>query len=179
MTLAPVDIRRNRSVVDALRETPFEFDMVDYDQDKSWIAFDPPMEFTIIAGDYCGGVYVIYQVDATNGGVFHVSSDARASRIGGNLREAIEHILTIPNWSDVAHEDLATMRDRTQRELDPNDSDWTVARDHVGNELRLDITTDHTERLHRALAIGVTMKVLVNGNQTINGFSNNWDELTS
>ena len=177
MTLAPIDIRANRSVVDALRVIPFEFDMVDYDHDKSWIVFDPPMEFTIVAGDCCGGVYVIYQIDATNGGVFHVSSEARASRIGGNLREAIEHILTIPNWSDVAHEDLATMRDRVKLELDPNDSDWTVARDHVGAELNLNVATDYTARLHRALAVGVTMKVLVNGNPTINGFSNNWDEI--
>jgi hypothetical protein len=160
-----------------LRVIPFEFDMVDYDQDKSWIAFDPPMDFTIVAGDYCGGVYVIYQVDATNGGVFHVSSEAKASRIGDNLRDAIEHILTIPNWGDVAHEDLDTMRARVQRERDPSNSDWIVARDHVGAELKLDVATDHTERLHRALAIGVTMKVLVNGNPTINGFSNNWDEV--
>ena len=177
MTLTPIDIRANRSVLDALRVIPFEFDMVDYDQDKSLIAFDPPMEFTIVAGDYCGGVYLIYQVDATNGGVFHVSSEAKASRIGANLREAIEHILTIPNWTDVAHEDLATMRDRLQRDLDPSDSEWTVARDHIAAELKLNVATDHTARLHRSLAVGVSMKVLMNGNPTINGFSSNWDEI--
>ena len=175
--LSLVDIRRNRQVVDALRGIPFEFDLVDYDADKSWLAFDPPLDFAIIAGDYSGGVYVLYDPDTTNGGVFHVSSDARASRIGDNLHEAIEHLLTIPHWSDVAHESLETMRGRA---LDQDDlpSDWTVARDQVAAELGLKVTADYTERLHRSLAIGVTMKVLANGDPTINGFSNNWDELT-
>ncbi len=177
MTLSFLHMRENQAVVDALRVIPFEFDMVDYDQDKSWIAFDPPMDFTIIAGDYCGGVYVICEADTTNSGVFHISSEAKASRIGGNLREALEHILTIPNWQDVAHEDLDTMRNHVLHKEDSDDSGWIAARDHVGAELDLNVATDYTERLHRALAIGVAMKVLVNGHPTINGFSNNWDEL--
>jgi hypothetical protein len=178
MTLSLLDIRENQSVVDALRVIPFEFDMVDYDQDKSWIAFEPRIDFAIIAGDYCGGVYLLCEVDTTNSGVFHISSEAKASRIGGNLQEAIEHILTIPNWHDIAHEDLDAMREHVLRKHDPRNSDWAAARDHVGAELGLDVTTDYTERLHRALAVGCKMKVLVNGEPTINGFLNNWDELT-
>ena len=160
MTLSIFDIRESRTVVDALRTAPFEFDIVDYDEDKSWIFFDPPTDFSIIAGDDCGGVYVILETETPDNGIFHMSSEAKASRIGNNLREALEHILTIPNWSDVANEDLNTMRNHLIDCSDSDNPDWTKARDHVGAELGLDLSTDFTERLHQSLAIGVTMKVL-------------------
>ena len=177
MTLFISDVRKQRSVVDALRCHPFEFDLVDYDTDDSWIEFRPEIDFTVVAGDSCGGVFLICDETEQNKGIFHISSDAKASRIGSNLREALEHILAMPNWPDLAHEDLGTMRHRADEAREIDDGKWHIVRDRVASKLKLDVTSDHTERLHTSLAAGISTMVLANETPTINGFASNWDQL--
>ena len=142
------DICKNRRAVDLLRAIPFEFDLVDYDSEEGPIVFEPAFEFAVIAGDYSGGTYVICEDDKQNpAGVFHLSSDAVACRIGDNLKDAIEHIVTMPNWSDAIHKDLDVMRERAKQTAQ---SDWTAAREAA--ELKIDIESDHTARFHHSLS---------------------------
>ncbi|EMB13462.1 hypothetical protein [Rhodopirellula europaea] len=170
-------LRKDEAVINDLRMLPFEFDMIDFDDDDDWISFDPPVDFSIIAGDYSGGVYLLYggEKDA-NRPVFHVSSEAKASRIGDNLIEALEHIVTIPHWSGAAHADLSTMKDLAVQQADSN-IEWIAIRDRICRSLNVDPNANHLPRLHASLAKGVEIKLLVNGNTTINGFATNWDEL--
>ena len=86
---------RNPELAEELASIPFEFDVDDPDDDSSWIEFTSGLPFKIIAEDYCGGSYIsVGNSDLTQNPIYHASSDAKVCRIGNNLQEALEHILT-------------------------------------------------------------------------------------
>lgn len=173
-------IRQNNLAVGILALYPFEFDtyVSDDDTEEIWFKFEDERPFKYLAADGCGGEFISTRhKQEEESAVWCISSDAQASRLGNNLREAIEHILTIPFWMNIAHQDLEEMIKRYETDLAEvaKDNDqWLDQREQVASAFNLDVRSTHIERLHQSLAIGVQEQVLVNGEIAINGFSNNW-----
>lgn len=147
---------------------PFDFDMVDFKVDRSWLTFEPQSAFTFLADDYCGGSYVSHGAEPTDRQpVFHISSEGFATRLGAILAETLEHVISIPNWSDAACRDFAGMEERIRNknnidEMDEMFPDWRVVQSRLGSELGIDISTNHAARLHRSIGKGESIAVIVN-----------------
>jgi hypothetical protein len=175
--MIPIDeLRAKRSLLEDLRSMPFDFDMIAFKVDRSWLTFEPPSAFTFLAGDYSGGSYVAYGAEPTDQQpVFHVSSGGFATRLGADLAETLEHVISIPNWSDVACRDFAAMEERMKDknnmdELDEMFPNWRVVQTRLGSELGINISANHAARLHRSIGIGESIAVIVNGNPSPSPF---------
>jgi hypothetical protein len=153
--------------VNELGSIPFEFDFDEFNPSTDGIHFDPPIRFQIIAGDYCGGVYIsVGDGTIEDNPVFHVSSEGFASRIGSSLKETLEHVVDIPNWRDIANRDLDVMRKRFHSHAaDLHDSfpDLNDIQERLRAEFELESPEDPVQRLHKSIALGEKTRIFING----------------
>ena len=158
---------QSEGIAEELASIPFEFDLSDFDTDADGIQFDPPARFLIFAGDYCGGIYVSVGNGPTDENpVFHLSSEGFASRIGSTLKEALEHIVEMPNWRDLANRSLDTMLARFRShsaDLDASVPNWRNVQDRLRAVLELESHEGLVERLHYSIALGEKTRILVHG----------------
>ena len=161
-------------IVDDLRSLPFDFDLVQFDRDCSWITIDPPATMRAIAGDYNGGSYIACgDQPVAERTILHSSSEGITAQLAPNLSDLIGLLIVLPNWSGIAKNsrggDLATMREEAMRnepELLDYFPDWPATRDRIASALNLLLPEDPIERLHASIRNGESLSILVNGEKS-------------
>ncbi len=94
---------------------PFEFDVAGASVDTSWIKLQPETQFTVVAGEGTGGIFLAYgEGDPSLLPLLHATSEGQAGRIASNLTEFLAILMAAPYWRDLlkfsANGDLGEMR---------------------------------------------------------------------
>ena len=93
----------------------FDFNVVQTDEDISWIKLSPSQPFTLLATEGSGGVFLAYGNSTLEKcPILFASSEGQAGKIANNLEEFLSILMAIPYWFDLlkfsGNGDLTEMR---------------------------------------------------------------------
>ncbi|WP_350225369.1 hypothetical protein [Vibrio parahaemolyticus] len=105
---------QSADIADALGEL-FDFELCRTNDDDSWIKLTPSFQFTVLAGQASGGVFLSYgSLELEKRPILFVSSEGQAGKIANNLPELLALLMAIPYWFDLlkfsGNGDLSEMR---------------------------------------------------------------------
>lgn len=143
------DITSSESIIEDLA-WPYDFDVTAAADDPAWITLSPPNNFSVLAGDGTGGVFLACgdgPVEARP--VLYATSEGQAGRVAENLTALLGMFLAIPYWRDLLKFSgggkLAEMRTTAQftiRECEEEFPDLPDARERLMAALPIPVPTD-------------------------------------
>ena len=152
------DFTSSDSIVEDLA-WPFDFDVARPVDDPSWIKLSITAEFTVLAGDGAGGVFLSYGDGIVESRpVLHATSEGQAGRIAENLTSLLAMLMAIPFWRDLLKfsggGNLSEMRKTATfmvREYDEDYPDLPAARERLMAALPIPKPHDPILDLHDAV----------------------------
>lgn len=167
-------IKNNPEISEQLASIPFEFDVEDPDKDTSWFEFASKDQIKVVAQDYCGGIFIaVGSGDISQNPIFLISSEAKVYRMGNNLSETLEHILTFIEWRDYTKKDFNVTKEKYEKSLKRITKEypkWLELSEKISRELNLSLSRNHLKRFHDSLEKGITEKILINGETALDAF---------
>lgn len=149
------EIASRPSVVELL-DWPFDFQLDHQQEETDWIRLKPDTEFSVIATDGAGGVFLqIGHGKPESCPLVYASSEGQCGRIAGSLTEWLVILVAIPYWRDVLKFSNGGQLDEMRRAASHLEQDFVAdfegiedARAQVVDSLRLTVIGDPVKVLH-------------------------------